>query len=378
MKMIIGLNNNIIAEKIKSKYNELYNVYIIETKEEIIENLNEKQQYLIIVREDIKGDIPFEEFIDKIKEINNLNRIVLIVKQLSKNKKEKLFSKEIFNIIEGNDILFEELIENIENPKMVIYKNKKEVVKNNNIIIVTGSKNSGKTLISKLISEKLSKNKMKKVILIDLDFLYPSLDLYIDCDKNYSLSDLVKDIENNKIKKIESYVSYNRKKSNLQYILSIKSIGIPNDNIIFKLLDYLKNVYDYVIVDTSAIMISKMLNISHSISAQLVYVIQMNLRGIREYNLDTIFLDKEILSNTKIIINKYSTNKGVLKYIKRNIPLEIYGYVKKLIIFNREKSFKFDFLIKYNFNNLLKSIGVIRFENLKMKIVKKILNIKEE
>ena len=76
------------------------------------------------------------------------------------------------------------------------------------------------------------------------------MDTYLNMNKNYSLPDYINDVINNKLKNISNYESSDLRHNNLKYILNSKSIGIPNNDKLLKLIDSLKPFYDYIIIDT--------------------------------------------------------------------------------------------------------------------------------
>lgn len=373
MKMIVGISNELIERKLISSYSEKYSIFIVNTKDQIVKYLESKEEFLIVIREDLEGKITFLDLIENIKEVNPRNKVVVVIKNLTKEIKEKLFSKEVFNIIEGNSFLFEELIENIESPKMVIYKTK-SIVKNK-IIFITGTRNSGKTVFTKMLSECIARNKNRRVLVLDLDFIYPSLDTYLSIDYNYSLVDFFKDLINHKLKKIESYECSNKKIKNIKYILNSKSIGIPNEDVLLEMFKILKEHYDYIIVDTSTLMINKIYNLSKIINCEIIYLIEESIKALREYVLDNSFIDKNYRINTKYIVNKSRGNKEILKEIRKVLLGEIclilprYHFIEIIIKRN---------IKVLRFNKLLKKIGIISFENIKIRIIEKILNLKEE
>lgn len=375
MRMIIAINNEVIENKLISSYCKTYDILIARNKEEIIQFISSNEELLMVTREDLPGNMDFFELIEKVKNRNNKNKMVVIVKELTKELKEKLFSKEVFNIIEGNSFLYDELIENIETPKMVIYKSKEKVICKNKIILITGTRSSGKTIFSKILSEAIATNKNKRILVLDLDFVYPALDTYLNIDKNNSLIDFLKDLISNNIKKIDSYESTNKRFKNIKYILNTKSIGIPNEDILLQVFNILKSYYDYVIVDTSTIMVNKIYSIYQKLDCEIIYILEESIKSLREFILDTSNINKNLLLNTKFVVNKSKNQKDILKEIKDKLPVKMSLIIPKYIFI--------DFLIKNNIrvlriNKFLKTIGIIRFEKIKMKIIEKILNIKEE
>lgn len=374
MKLLVALNNNNIEQKIIEKYRLSYDIYILTSIEEVISKIDKESDFLIIIREDIKGNIDFIDFIDIVKKINDKVRIIVITKKLTDEKKEKLFSKEIFNIIEGNKFLFSELEESIENPKMVIYKAKEK--KKSNVLIVSGVKSSGKTFFCKILSELISKDKRKKILVLDLNVVHPAVDLYVKCKKNYSLKDLIKDFKNNTLREISCYESDDLKYSNLKYILNSTAIPFPDMDTVIGIIEYLKSIYDYIIIDTSSSIVNQMYSISEKLELNVVYIIEPTIKAIREYKVDTLYVSKESIEKTFFVINKYKRNSDIVKQVKKYI--NIYGrigysYFLQLYI---NKGIKIFF--NMNINKLLKVVGITKFQKIKLKLMEKIFNIEEE
>ena len=174
---------------------------------------------------------------------------------------------------------------------------------------------------------------------------------------------------------MENYESANLKYKNLKYILNNKSIGIPNDEILVAMINILKKHYDYIIVDTSTLMINKIYSISKLINCQIIYLLEESIKSLREYKLDVSYIDKKALEKTKFVLTNSKNNKEIIKEIEKILPSKVIVKIKKyyfieLII---RKNYKV-----INLNRLLKAIGVIKFEKLKLKIIEKILNLEEE
>lgn len=377
MKMVIAIDNIQITQRIIKKYKDKFYIEIFGTKEEILSNLVPNEDNLIIVREDLKGKLDFIELITCIKQINSNNRIIAIVNELTKELKEKLFSREIFNVIEGKNFLFEELIENIDNPKLVIYKDKRKVINKSKIIIITGSNNAGKTLFAKILSNKIARNKSKNILVLDFNFIHPCLDLYINCNRNYSLISLIEDFKINAVKQIACYESVDTKYSNIKYIFNCKSIATPSGQTLIKLLEYLQGFYDYILVDTSSNNLSQMCFIAQEIKANIIYILEASIKSAREYMLDTIFLPKEQINSLKFVINK-CRNKKIIKQVVKLTNINLLGYIKWTSLINLYINKDIKIILKYKMQGLLKRLGVIKFEKVKLKLIEKILNIEEE
>lgn len=373
MNMIIALNNSNIEQKIIREYKEENNVKIANSKEEIISLIDIKDDILVIMREDLPGEISNIKCIEKIKSNEN-NRVIFIVKKLSKTLKEELFSKEVFNIIEGESFSFNELNENIKNPKMVIYK-AKQTENKSNIVFVTGVKNSGKSTISNMLAMAVAKIRCKKILLIDLDFIYPALDTYIKVNNNYSMVDLLQDFMNNKLKEIENYESTNKRYKNLKYILNNKEIGIPNEQVLVDLISKLSTYYDYIIIDTSVLMINKIYNVANNLNANIIFVLEPSIKAIRNYIIDVKYISEDMLENTIIILNKSFKNKKVINKIKSMIKGKKVFEIKRHYFI--EKYMQNNICIM-NFNKVLNFLKISKDKSIKKRIIYKMLNFKEE
>lgn len=373
MRMILSLNNKNIEEKLKKLYYSKYEIFVIDTQKNILDFISEDEEIIIIRKNN--DDIEFKELISKIKIKNNKIKIIVLVKELSQNLKEFLFSKEVFNIIEGNEFIFDNLIDLIENPKMIVYKEKENIDSKSKVVFVTGSRGVGKTITSLILGKLIASKYKKKVLILDFDLLNPTMDTYLKINKNYSLPDYINDVINNKVKEISNYESSDIECKNLNYILNSKSIGIPNNDKLIKIIDSLKSFYDYLIIDTSTLMLNKIYSISKEKKFNIVHVIEPGKRQVKNYKIDTIYVEKDVLSKAIILCNKTDCINNIKKCSK-DYDIVISGYIYNSNWFKYKNNIKF--IVRHNLSVVLKEIGIIRFEKFKLKIVKKILNLGEE
>lgn len=374
MKMILALNNRVIEEKLVKKYYSSYDIYLANSTDIIFSLLKEDKESVVVVRENLKGKIDFKQLISMLKDYSKDIRVIALVKSLSQELKEFLLSKEVFNIIEGVKFNFEDLVDLIDNPRMVIYKQIKNDSKKCKVICVTGSKAVGKTITALTISNILAKDKNKKVVLIDLDFIYPTMDTYLDAPKNYSLNDYIKDLKSNSLKNINSYETIDLRYSNLKYILNAKCIPIPNNDTIVLLIENLKKYYDFVIVDSSTIMMNKIYTISQSKGYSILHIIEPGKKAFKEFLLDTMYIDKKLILSSYIVCNKvYFINK--LKEMTKQFNIN--GYIKFNLLLSYKSKYNYRY-IRSNFKSILKELKVSKFRSIKKTIIEKVLKYKEE
>lgn len=359
MLMIIAVDNNEIEEKIKEEYYLTYEILVIKSKDALLALYDEYKGAILIIRDNLKGNVSFESTIKYIKNVDNNIHIIVITEKITQEYKEFLFSKEIFNIVEGENISIENISENIHNKKLVTYKNKSEN-KKSNIIIVTGAKNSGKTICSLNIANYISKiRKDKKVLLIDLDFQNPSIYIYLKSHTNYGLKDLIKDFEQNSMRAKINYEDTNSRVPNLMYILNNIPMNEPNTKTIFSLIDLLGNLYDYVIIDTSFFLMNK---IYKRKEYNIIHVIKDSVKGYKDYLYDTINLEKN--SKVKLLFN--CKRKGI-----KRADLTIESYVKTNIFLDFIDKYKFVYR-NSNIKTILKVIGIKKKNKFKELLIRKL------
>ncbi len=365
MRMIIAVDNKCLEEKLINNYYKEYEIYTIRSLD-LIEKVCENDS-VVVVKENLKGKNDLIYLVKNIRKKGLKTKFIVIVKKLSNEIKQALFLNDIFNIIEGTKFPFEELTDMINNPQMVIYKNHAKK-KNNNIIAVTGSFGVGKTTIAYLISLILAKK--KKTLLIDLDIIHPTLDCIVSNAKNYSLGDLVKDVENNSFKNVMNYITPDTKNKNLHYILNGTSISVPTDKTILNIIELFKNSYDYIVIDTSSMIMNKV----YSMKLNIVHVIEPTLRSFKAYKLDTKLISKESLCNAMILCNKY-TNYFELRRFKKMVSLKIASSVKYSSICRLFNTISL-WMFKVNITYVLKRLGINKFNNIR-RILKSIINEEE-
>ena len=218
-EIVTAINNPLLNEELKKeKYIKIIGKDI-QYKEGIIELLEKNKNIdIIIISENLPGEIEEEALIKKINIIDEKIKIIYILEK-EKTEKEKILNKlkindiyynnkitikEIIKIIKNNEInKEEEMREEIEKLKKIIKekenkeKNKTKIIKlfnknlieknkkktrkinkkikvkkqnkiSNKIINIIGNKNTGKTTVAILIGNILSK-KQKNILFIDLD-----------------------------------------------------------------------------------------------------------------------------------------------------------------------------------------------------------------
>lgn len=264
-KIITALGNQVLNNELK-KINEFEIVANdLQYKEAIIEllEINKNVNY-IILSGILPGNITLTDLITKIKIINNNIEIILLLEKKEKEIEKKLKEQKIKNVlyidnVKINDIIKilknkkinnktkipqEENIKNEINRKIKINNNIKKQIKTEcKVISVLGSNGVGKSIYSVCMSNYLN-NKKNKILIIDFDILNNSIHTILGISK-YNKKKNNKRIINDCIINVDNNIS----------VLTGENIikkYKKNINYIVKLLEILKEKYDYIIIDTSA------------------------------------------------------------------------------------------------------------------------------
>ena len=312
-KIITAINNPNLNEKLKQENNLEIICKDIQYKEAILEILLENKNVdILIINNDLPGEIQTEKLLNEIKVINN------------KIKKEKT----------------------------------------NKIITLFGPSNVGKTITIINIA-KILENKYKKILIIDFDLNKPNINNFLGIKKtiknNFVKINNLENIKNNLNKLL---IKYNKK---IEIISGLKNYfnnqinNIEKINLnIFEIFKYLKNIYDFILIDIGTENKKEINNILIKNSDLNFLLIEGNLIGINK---------AKILINN--LYDKNNFNLIINKKDKYCVDLKILN-----IIFENKNKIQ---IVKYNkyFSNLInknfKNIYLNKKINLE-KIYKNIIN----
>ena len=388
-KIITALGNQVLNNELK-KINEFEIVANdLQYKEAIIEllEINKNVNY-IILSGILPGNITLTDLITKIKIINNNIEIILLLEKKEKEIEKKLKEQKIKNVlyidnVKINDIIKilknkkinnktkipqEENIKNEINRKIKINNNIKKQIKTEcKVISVLGSNGVGKSIYSVCMSNYLN-NKKNKILIIDFDILNNSIHTILGISK-YNKKKNNKKIINDCIINVDNNIS----------VLTGENIikkYKKNINYIVKLLEILKEKYDYIIIDTSAECFFDINKTIINKSDINIFLLEANLIEITKatklleiYNKNWNIDERKI----KIVINKYNKNAISMNIIKKLFSdYEIIGKLEMSNIYNNiiNKNNKIIFK-NYKNNNEYKKINEkiikVDFKNSKIK-----------
>ncbi len=331
IKILVALDNKEIKEKLNIKYgNKVYN-YDFSYKEDVIEYLKRySDDYIILTRLDLPGNISYKEYILSLKKLSNKSKIVIILNKLNIDDRKFLYANEIFNIIEGNEIDIDVIYNQIETEDKVVYKTIYKKPNENNTrrsIAVLGTNGAGKSFVSYLIANSIAKYTKKDIALISMDSKNSCQEILgnINCI-DYETSEYINEISKNE-ENVEKYVNQSDYYKNLWYIISKNNYNQKNNNNINikKFIENLENKYNYVVFDTSTCYLNT--DVSQLIDwvDEIIFVINPNYISLKQAKFLLDFLSNSLnVKNNKIkvVVNKIGEFSLDIRQIKSILKLD--------------------------------------------------------
>lgn len=261
-KIITAITNETLIKKVyKNKITEEENIWYKEAIIEIIKK--DKNINILIISENLPGEINFFKLIKNIYKINNKIKIIILLK--NKTKKEEINKLNIYKIYSDNYINNYKIIKEInknkttkkDNKKInkyIIKKRKNKIIEGKNIIIIFGKKYIDKKIVELMLIRKINKN--IKIIKLNLDikeFLKNEINKKIENikqkykNKKYYIIINIKNAEDiNKLPIFEEYINILVIENNINNLIEIKNYKKTKNNLILIINNYsLLNISKY-------------------------------------------------------------------------------------------------------------------------------------
>ena len=377
MRIITALNNPQLNNKLKEEKEYQILSKDIQYKEAILEILEKYRKInIIIINEEIPGEITLIELIRKVNIIDKKIRIIIILKNKDIKKenilrqngikeiyyKDFITEKEIKKIIENNNKnkinnKIKKYKKKIINKKIINNKiknnNKKEInnkIKKSNNKIINNKTNNGNRIKDKIINDKDTKVKKEVYNISNKKIDNEKIAKIINIIGNKktgktTLGILLSKYLINKSKKIlfinfnykkNIYLKNNKKNNNIYFINGLKSIlrqfKIKDDKDIYqRYIEFIRinnKKYDYIIVDIEKEN-KKYLNMEEfKNNIKNILLIEGNINSIKKMNKSNNFNN---IKNLYIIENKYYFNSINPQIIKKclKVSSNIYKISKR-------------------------------------------------
>ena len=261
-KIITAITNETLIKKLyKNKITEEENIWYKEAIIEIIKK--DKNINILIISENLPGEINFFKLIKNIYKINNKIKIIILLK--NKTKKEEINKLNIYKIYSDNYINNYKMIKEINKNKTIkkdnkkinkyiIKKRKNKIIEGKNIIIIFGKKYIDKKIVELMLIRKINKN--IKIIKLNLDikeFLKNEINKKIENikqkykNKKYYIIINIKNAEDiNKLPIFEEYINILVIENNINNLIEIKNYKKTKNNLILIINNYsLLNISKY-------------------------------------------------------------------------------------------------------------------------------------
>lgn len=307
MKILLGIDNSYLKEKLDEIYGEAMYPYDICLMENVIEILSKtEEKYIVITKDTLTGNLSDQLYAKQLRIANPNCIIIYIVKELTNSYKEFLLANEIFNILEENKLTINTIVECIENPKGIIYKEaindnmtneiqdvKEQYTIKNQIISketigIFGTSGAGKSFASSVIAKELATTLQIDTALLDMDIQNSAIALLNNIEGNKDmLNTIVEDVDKyGQINsKIDKYMIKDDKKK-VWYLTNNCSIFDCQNKLSTKyyekIYQAIKNKYDYTMIDLPASPFLDVVHYTLKQSTKIIFVLNPNYISIRQ------------------------------------------------------------------------------------------------
>ena len=375
-KVLTAIGSDILYEMLKEYEYEL--LPDVPYQEGVIEIIKREFIDVLVVFSELEGNYDKYMFIEKIREIDSKIKIFVIVDKEDENYKNYLFTKGIFDIFINEKATKDEFI-NALNREIAYNAQKSDLrqknssddklvanhMKNQNrpnlvpcfqkqqIITFVGLSSSGKTTISTQVGMLLAKYSKAKVLIIDLDTINSGINQFLGIkrspsnpgyilpsDKNSSLNYMIDAIDKRTFDSniFEKYIVKSKQYQNLDILTGNKSLFICekvlNTEYYSRILEKAKELYDFIIIDTSSNIFVDSTQFALLNSTKIFYVAEATYSSFeRAFRALTEIFPVWGVNKKKIqlIINKYhnkSLSKLVVNEMMKEVPIA--GYISFL------------------------------------------------
>ena len=247
------------------------------------------------------------------------------------------------------DFLLKPLIPNIleASIKKITQNNNSNLSKANTICVFSNKAGVGKTSIAVNLAYELSQKTKDKVCLLDLSFNSEDILTYLNIEPKFNIDYILNNIENadnelflsllNNYENSNLYVFSLQDEINLNFTINIQTIN--------KILNALKNIFSYIIVDLTNIIDERTVSILNTMDLILLIGLE-NLASIRNLQkccelFDNIGYNKDKI---KLIVNRHIENSEItIRDIEKTISKDVFfkipnNYLTLIDAINRGKT----------------------------------------
>ncbi len=384
-KIITAMGNVTLNNELKkySKYDVLENDFFYQ--EAVIDQIVENHYDILVVSALLQGQLEFGEFIEKIRSIDRVVRIIVITDEIEEGTRRKLNDLDVVDIFLDSEIDVPDVIDAIDREESLIkslerrkkeknisseyiasvkeektnYRiqnntsNEKEMVdskpvQKQEIIVFSGTNGAGKSTIATNFAKVFARKTTAKVLLIDLDTLNGNLDEILEIKKVPQNVEIILD-ENKKcgLNYAVELIEKNRFDVNVfdELVIDAGDIDVLTGNTSLhycqnvlkdehynKILDCAKERYDFIIIDTSSNIFLDSTKWALNKATKVFFVTENNYISMKKSEqLIEVFTNIWGVWKEKIevIINKETSNGIDLEIVKKILKdYKVVGKIK--------------------------------------------------
>jgi len=324
LKTIIIDKNAQSAELTENNLKNIDNVENIAKYQDISEVCDVSNVDLILFDVTLKE---FDEIFNKIKEFKQKNKDLKLI-ALSYEINSQLVSKVLK---EGADeFILKPVISGLL--ETAIKKlNVQSINKANTVAIFSNKGGVGKTSFAINLAYEIYRETKEKVCVLDLSFNSEDVAVFLNIEQKFDIDYIMSNIENSNKELLLSLMS--KYQDTELYILEAQENISPElkytPQKINKIINSLKNIFDYIIIDTSNVINET--NVSILNNSDLILLIGLsNLSSIRNCQKCYELFDKIGYSDDKIklVINRYIENQEItLKDIENSLGKSVFDTI---------------------------------------------------
>lgn len=302
-KILIAMENEGLIEKIKKCGKYAVHSYDIDTKKDVLEYLKKYSVDVLITKDFLKGEETKQDYIRTIRTLAPKMKVILCVQSLNEEYKGFLFSQNIFNIVEGEEVSFSDIFNMIDSTQNTIILKSNNSVINENIknksnlkvftkqkICVFGTSGAGKSYISSILAQIISRKLKLNTLLVDMDIQNAAIDIYNNLNNSgNNLQYVMEEIDRGSFSSqmLNEIISKEKKKNGkLSFITN--NMGIYEcqnklcEEYYSKLYLETENEYDVLLLDMPATPFLDVVPYSLTKADKIFFVINPNFISMRQ------------------------------------------------------------------------------------------------
>ncbi len=375
-KVLTAMGNATLNNELKRYLEYELNENDLFYQDAVLDKLAEEKYDVLVVSALLQGQFEFPDFIDKIKVIDKLVRIIIVTDEISSDLRRKINEEKIVDVFWDSEVEIKDIIDAInreepirkrcaavkeEGTKYIATDNVelksndinelihfKGITQKQEIIVLSGISGAGKSTLACNLSKVLASKTSARVLLIDLDTLNGNLDEILEINRvPQNIKIAMDDNKRCGLNYAVELISKNRFDANVfeELVINIGNVdvltgntslhycqNVLNENHYNTILECAKEKYDFVIIDTSSNIFLDSTKWALKRASRILFTIENNYISVKKA---TQFLNVMVdvwgvwKEKIEIVVNKESSKGIECEVIKKILgDYEIVGKIK--------------------------------------------------